>query len=142
MKAAGIIMAILVLAIMLVPGVSAQDGNYTVTPGKAGLQPVIVPLTVGTIVQGETDWYSIYVPSGTTSITADLNWGNPSNSLSLAAIAPDGTIGPLYDSADGAVDGRIFVTISRAGGLASGTWNFRVYGASVSGVQSYNFVAY
>jgi hypothetical protein len=72
----------------------------------------------------------------------DLYWGNPSNSLSLTAIAPDGTIGPFYDSSDGVTDGRIYLTISRTGGIAPGTWVFRVYGVSVVGTQSYNFVTY
>jgi hypothetical protein len=100
------------------------------------------PRTVGTITQGETDWYSVVVPSGRSSITVDLNWGNPSNSLSLTAIAPDGIIGPFYDSSDGVTNGRIYLTISRAGGIAPGTWWFKVYGDSVTGTQSYNFVTY
>jgi len=147
MKVSGTSLAILVCAIMLISGVSAQDVDnhtgYTVTPAGNLHQPaVMAPLTVGTITQGETDWYSVVVPSGRSSITVNLNWGNPSNSLSLAAIAPDGTIGPFYDSSDGTTDGRIFLTISRPGGIAPGTWYFRVYGVSVVGTQSYNFVTY
>jgi hypothetical protein len=72
----------------------------------------------------------------------DLNWGYIPDSLSLTAIAPDGTIGPYYDAADGVTDGRIFLKISRAGGIAPGTWNFKVYGVRVLGTQSYNFVTY
>lgn len=140
-------MLILVCAIVLISGVSAQDvdtsAGYSVTPaGNLHLPAVKAPMTVGTITQGETDWYSVSVPSGKTSITVNLYWGNPSNSLSLTAIAPDGTIGPLYDSSDGVTDGRIYLTISRTGGLAPGTWMFKVYGENVLGTQSYNFVAY
>ena len=147
MKVSGTSLAILVCAIALISGVSAQDvdnhAGYTVTPaGNLRLTAGMSPLTVGTITQGETDWYTIVVPSGRSSITVDLNWGNPSNSLSLAAIAPDGTIGPFFDSSDGTTNGRIFLTITRPGGIAAGTWYFRVYGESVVGTQRYNFVTY
>ena len=139
-------MVILVCAIMLISGVSAQDVDnstgYSVIPAENLHQPLVMsPMTVGTITQGETDWYSVIVPSGATSITVDLNWGNAPNSLSLTAIAPDATIGTFYDADDGVTDGRIFLTISRTGGLTPGTWKFKVYGVTVEGTQSYNFVA-
>jgi hypothetical protein len=147
MKVAGISLVILVCAIMLVPGVSAQNvdksAGYSVTPaGNLFMPAVMSPMTGGTITQGETDWYSVIVPSGAASITANLNWGDTADSLSLTAIAPDGTIGPYYDVSDGVTDGRIFLTISRTGGIAAGTWYFKVYGESVQGSQGYNFVAY
>lgn len=140
-------LAILVCAIMLISGVSAQDVDnsttYSVSPaGTLHLPAVMSPMTVGTITQGETDWYSVTVPSGKSSITADLNWGYVPNSLSLSVIAPDGTLGPYYDASDGVTDGRIFLTISRTGGIAPGTWRFKVYGENVLGTQSYNFVTY
>jgi hypothetical protein len=147
MKVSVISLVILVCAIVLISGVSAQDvdsgAGYTVTPARnLHLPPVMSPLTVGTITQGETDWYSWVVAPGTASITLDLNWGYAPNSLSLTAIAPDATIGPFYDASDGVTNGRIFMTISRTGGIAPGTWKFRVYGVSVVGTQSYNFVIY
>jgi len=140
-------MAILVCALVLISGVSAENvdksAGYTVTPaGNLNLPPGVSPMTVGTITQGETDWYTVTVPTGAASITPDLNWGSVSDSLSLTAIAPDGTAGPYYDSSDGVMDGRIFLTITRAGGIAPGTWRFRVYGESVVGSRSYNFVTY
>lgn len=140
-------MLILVCAIVLISGVSAQDvdtsAGYSVTPaGNLHLPAVKAPMTAGTITQGETDWYSVVVPSGKSSITVDLNWGYAPDSLALTVMAPDGTIGPLYDSSDGVTDGRIFLTISKTGGIAAGTWKFRVYGEYVLGTQSYNFVTY
>jgi hypothetical protein len=147
MKVTGTSLVILVLAIMLIPGVSAQDVDnstgYSVIPAENLHQPLVMsPMTVGSITQGETDWYSVIVPSGASSITVDLNWGYAPDSLSLTAIAPDGIIGPLYDSSDGTTDGRIFTTITRSGGIAPGTWTFKVYGDYVLGTQSYNFVTY
>ena len=142
MKVTGSVLAFLVLAIVLVPGISAQDVDYSVTAGNLYLPSVMSPMTAGTITQGETDWYSVVVPSGISSITVDLNWGYAPDSLTLTAIAPDGSLGPYHDADDGVTDGRIFLTFSRAGGIAAGTWTFKVYGEYVLGTQSYNFVAY
>lgn len=147
MKVSGISLIILIGAAVLVSGVSAQsvDNNagYTVTPaGDLQLPRMFMPMSAATITQGETDWYSYYVSSGTTSITTDLDWGDTSDSLSLTIIAPDGTLGPFYDTSDGVTDGEIALLISRSGGLAPGTWNFRVYGNQVTGAQSYNFFVY
>ncbi len=147
MKVSVTCLAILICTVVLISGVCAQDvdksAGYSVRPaGSLHLPAVVSPMTAGSITQGETDWYSISVPSGTSSITADLNWGYVPDSLSLSVIAPDGTLGPYYDAADGATDGRIFLTISRTGGIAPGTWRFKVYGVTVLGTQSYNFVTY
>jgi hypothetical protein len=142
MKVTGIVLVILVCAIMLIPGVSAQDVDYSVTAGNLNLPVMMSPMTAGTISQGETDWYYVVVPSGASSITVDLNWGYAPDSLTLAAIVPDGAIGPYHDADDGVTDGRILLTISRTGGIAPGTWKFKVYGEHVLGTQSYNFVTY
>jgi Bacterial pre-peptidase C-terminal domain len=147
MRVSVIGLVLLACTLVLVPGVSAQlidhNAGYSATRGGNIVLPAIMsPMTVGTITTGESDWYSIVVPSGRTSLTVDLNWGYAPDSLSLTAIAPDGTVGPDYDADDGVTDGRIFLTISRASGIAPGTWNFRVYGVNVLGTQSYNFVTY
>ena len=147
MNVSRISIAILVCALVLISGVSAQNvdnsAGYSVAPaGNLYLPAVMSPMTAGSITQGQTNWYSVVVPAGKASLTMDLNWGYIPDSLSLTAIAPDGTIGPYYDAADGVTDGRIFLKISRAGGIAPGTWNFKVYGVRVLGTQSYNFVTY
>jgi len=147
MKVSGICLFILVCAALLVSGVSAQNvdknAGYNITPVKnLHLHHVVTPMSVGTITQGETDWYYYVVSSGTSSITADLNWGGTSDSLSLTIVAPDGTIGPYYDAADGIANGRITLMITRTGGLAPGTWRFKVYGDQVTGLRSYNFLVY
>lgn len=147
MKVSGIGFFVLICAILLVSGVSAQkvdeNGNYTVTPvGNVKLPGIIMPLSVGTITLGETDWYYYYVSPGTSSITTDLNWGDTSDSLSLTIVAPDGTLGPYYDLTDGTTNGRITLGISRSPSLTSGTWSFKVYGNQVTGSQGYNFFVY
>ena len=135
-------------ALLLAPVVSAQqaDHNQTiiVVPGDGSKSPVYSILAYDTIVQGETDYFTKYVPSGTSQLTLDLNWGNASNSLSLWVNTPAGLYGPYYDSSDGiAANGRIVLAMSGSGGsLPAGTWEFRVYGDSVSNSEDYTFVAY
>jgi hypothetical protein len=147
MRVSGICLAILICAIVLVSGVSAQDVDsnkgYSVTPaGNLVLPAVMSPMSVGTITQGETDWYSIYVSPGTASLTMDLNWGYTPDSLTLTILAPDDTLGPFYDGSDGTTNARITLVASQPGGLTPGTWKFKVYGENVLGTQSYNFVTY
>lgn len=96
-------------------------------------------MTAGSMSQGQTNWYTYTVPSGTPSLTVDLNWGNPANSLALTVIAPDGTIGPYYDTSG---TGRITLLIKKTGTLAPGTWNIKVYGDHVTGLQRYNLQTY
>ena len=136
------IVAIL-LAAMLIPLAAAEDAEttdaYIVTPASNDSKPQIVPRTQGTITQGETDWYSLYVPPGKDNLWVDLDWGDTSDSLTLTIYSPDGTVlGPYHDAGDA----RIFLRISKSGGLPSGTWNFKVYGERVQGVEDYSFVAY
>ena len=90
-------------------------------------------MAAGTISQGETDWYSVVVPSGTASITADLNWGYVPDSLTLTILAPDATLGPFYDISDGTTNGRITLMVTQTGGITPGTWRFKVYGETVLG---------
>lgn len=147
MKVSGISMAILVCAIMLVPGVSAQNvdnsAGFSITPvGDLNLPGTASPRTVGTITQGQTDWYSTVVTSGTSSLTMDLNWGYVPDSLTLTILSPDATYGPYNDLSDGTTNGRITLMASQTGGLSPGTWKFKVYGERVLGPQSYNFVTY
>lgn len=147
MKVSGISIAILVCALVLISGVSAKNVDnstgYSVIPaGNLHLPVGMSPMTAGTITQGETDWYSTVVSSGTASLITDLNWGYSPNSLSLTILAPDATLGPYYDISDGTMNGRITLMVSQSGGLTPGTWSFRIYGDNVQGSQNYNFVTY
>ncbi|HQD26633.1 pre-peptidase C-terminal domain-containing protein [Methanoculleus sp. DTU007] len=144
MRLYGIATVIMIAAAMLIPTVAAQETgtyNYTVTPaGDTVLKgtSVIVPMNTGSIKQGESKWYSLNVPAGKKELFIDLNWGDTSNSLRLMVYAPDAVLGPYYDAYDG-VNGRICLRISDSVSLFPGTWQFEVYGASVTGTQSYTF---
>ncbi len=123
---------------------SAADKNpYKVTPIKTkdNVQDGVIQIKTvfDTITQGETNWHSEYIGSYYTTLDVDLDWGDSSDSLKLTIYTADGyTLGPYYDSADGSVDGRIHLLIKNSNGIATGTWNYRVYGYSVSGTETYS----
>jgi hypothetical protein len=132
---------------MLIPLAAAEDAEttdaYIVTPVSDDSKPPIVPRTQGTITQGESDWYSLYVPSGVYNLWVDLDWGDTDDSLTLTIYPPGGTaLGPYHDADDGKDDAEIFLRIYKSSGLSSGTWDFEVYGEHVQGVEDYSFVAY
>ena len=114
------------------------NGGYTVTPAT-GHTSIFRPLTISSsITQGQTNSHYTNINGFYTSLNVDLNWGNYANSLQLTIYAPDGHVfGPYYDNDDGNRDGRINLYINNPNGIAQGTWNYKVYGYSVSGTQSY-----
>lgn len=144
MKVHWIVLLIVIGAALFAPAVSAKiieekDGYVITTTNDTLRLPDMFRMSSSTITQGQTDLYSTSVPSGKTAFSPYLYWGTPSNSLSLTIRAPDSLMGPYYDSTDGVVDGRISLRISRAGGLAQGTWKSYVYGYQVTGSQSYTY---
>lgn len=146
LKKCGIVaLLLLLIAPFTIGTVSAEkskSGNpYTITPVTDSSGGDISPAWVyDTITQYQTKYYSKYIGSGVYSMEVDLNWGNPSNSLRLTIYTPDGfTLGPFYDDADGVIDGRIHLGLTKNDGssLAQGTWYDKVYGYSVVGVEDF-----
>lgn len=136
--------------VMLFTGCAMADENnakednvqYKVTPVK--IKEVFedgvidVKTSSGTISQGETNWHSEYIGYYTKKLYINLDWGDTSDSLKLTIYTPDDQIlGPYYDSADGRIDGQIYLQIYSSSGISTGTWNYRVYGQSVSGTETY-----
>jgi hypothetical protein len=132
-------------AVLIAPAVSAkiieEKDGYVIS--TADDEPLFMRMAgmfgSSSITQGQRDYYSTYVPSGTTSFSHYLSWGSVSNSLALTIEAPDRVLGPYYDSSDGITDARISLKVTRAGGLATGTWVSSVYGQSVSGSETYTY---
>lgn len=146
MKVHWLVLLIVIGAALFAPAVSAKiieekDGYIVSTVDD---EPVIGILSRGvastiSITQGETHYYGTYVPPGTVAFSPVLAWGSSANSLSLSISGPGLELGPYYDSSDGITDGRIGLRITRAGGLAAGTWVCAVYGHSVTGSQPYTY---
>jgi len=113
-------------------------GGYTVTPAKDAGGDVGILWVYDTITQGETNWHSKIVSTNINTLNVDLNWGDTTDSLRLKVHTPDGyVLGPYFDDADGAVDGRIYFSIYNPDGIARGTWYYEVYGYSVVGTEDY-----
>jgi hypothetical protein len=91
------------------------------------------------ITQCQAQYYSYYVPNNWHGLTVDLNWGNSANSLQYTLYAADGSeAGPYYDNADGRIDGRICIYLSRNGAvIPTGTYYDMVYGYKVTGTEDY-----
>ncbi|MDD3373218.1 MULTISPECIES: hypothetical protein [Methanoculleus] len=96
-------------------------------------------MSISSIAQGETNWYSTYVAPGTTELVIDLNWGDASNSLRLRIYTPRSVLGPYYNAYDG-VNGRIYLHMKDTVNLHSGIWQFEVYGYQVTGAQDYTII--
>ena len=113
-------------------------GGYTVTPAKDADGDAGIRWVYDTITQGETNWHSKIVSTNINTLNVDLNWGDTTDSLRLRIYTPDGyVLGPYFDNADGAVDGRINLEIYNPDGIAKGTWRYEVYGHSVVGTEDY-----
>jgi hypothetical protein len=126
MKDHWLALLLVVGAALFVPAASAkiveEKSGCVVTTGTDNLRlPEMALSGTQTISQGQTQSYTTSVPRGKTSFFADLNWGVSSNSLALTITAPDATLGPYYDAADGRIDCRINLRITKTSGLESGT---------------------
>jgi hypothetical protein len=142
MKPLKILTVLMVMALFALPvGAQESDTDIIVAPASGttpGGNNAID--TIGSVVQGETDYYYQDIP-GVPRVWTDLNWGVSSNSLTLKVITSEGTVlGPYRDSADGVTDGRIYLSFTKgSGNFAAGKWKFEVYGESVTGSQTYSF---
>ncbi|MDD2472476.1 MAG: PPC domain-containing protein [Methanoculleus sp.] len=129
------IFALMVALVLLVPpafaGSSECDTNAA-PDGDAGICAFYL------IEQGETDYYSTYVPSGSSTLFVNLNWFIPQQSLTLTIISPSGSTYASYHDSD--LDGydnaiiRAWISSPEAG-----TWQFQVYGEKVRETQDYTF---
>lgn len=143
------ISVLVLLALLAVVAASASPANavvadkvggrITVTHGNVLKPSTIMPMSISdSITQGETNWWTRGLSQYSTTMEFDLYWGNPSNSLRMRIYAPDGYVyGPYYDNCDGSLNGYIPCTLYKSGGLPQGTYYVEIYGASVSGTQSY-----
>jgi len=121
--------------------ITANSGEYIVTPAQSTDNTggdIGIRLVYDTITQGETNLHSKIVNTDITVLNVDLNWGDSTDSLRLKIHTADGyVLGPYFDNADGATDGRINLDITNPNGIAKGTWYYEVYGYSVTGTENY-----
>lgn len=131
----------LTMAIMLLvaPAVSAEEQEYTVRP-STGETPSYQGRISDSITQGQTNTHYSNVGSGVNYLEVDLNWGDPTDSLSLTIYTPGNiNLGTYYDGGGG----RIHFDIDpNQGYVEPGKWKFKVYGVEVDGVEDYTFNVY
>lgn len=91
------------------------------------------------IIQGQSDWYSVDVPSGVRMIYLDLFWTTPDNRLSVTLIGPDSSIKrfTIKDSPEN--DSRICVSVEKNTGIPPGKWVCIVLGEMISTEDHYDF---
>ncbi|MFA5332179.1 MAG: hypothetical protein WC342_07350 [Methanoregula sp.] len=66
------------------------------------------------------------VKAGAQETWIDLAWPGSGSSLDLMVYAPDATLGPFNDTADGRADNRIFLDIAGEHNVTPGDWYFMV----------------
>jgi len=78
------------------------------------------------LTSSATNYYQDTVPDGRQHEWIDLDWKDRNKDLDLTVYAPDSTLGPYSDVADGKKDGRIFLDVSSRFNVTPGHWFFRV----------------
>lgn len=131
----------LTMAVMLLvavaPAVSAEEQKYTVRPSTSET-PSAPGRIYDSIREGQTNTHYSNVGSGVNYLEVDLDWGDPTDSLSLTIYTPgDINLGTYYG------DGRIHLNIyPNQSYVEPGQWKFKVYGVEVDGVEDYIFNVY
>ena len=95
----------LTMAVMLLvaPAVSAEEQKYTVRP-STNETPSAPGRISDSIMQGQTNTHYSNVGSGVNYLEVDLDWGDPTDSLSLTMYTPGGSnLGTYYDCGGGRI---------------------------------------
>jgi hypothetical protein len=75
---------------------------------------------------GTSAFYKQTVAPGAKETWIDLEWPDSCAALDLMVYAPDATLGPFNDTADGRRDDRIFLNIAGKGNVTPGDWYYRI----------------
>ena len=99
--------------------------------------PFALPVS-GDVRQGETDYYTYYVPSGATTLEVSLTWDvSNGDALRLLVHPPTGASSSFGDGMDGTINGKIAVRTSIPVTMTASNWRFDVIGLTVDDVTSY-----
>ncbi|MDD4127958.1 MAG: hypothetical protein PHV39_09810, partial [Methanomicrobium sp.] len=96
-----------------------------------------------TILNGETDWYSL-TPSGSSQLSFELRWGDNDTELSMSVVSPSGTFWHFSDMDDEKDDSAVRMTILKAESyfMDNGKWTIAVSGADVHSKTNYDICWY
>ena len=99
--------------------------------------PFALPV-YGDVRQGETDYYTYYVPAGATTLEVSLTWDvSNGDALRLLVHPPTGASSSFGDGMDGTINGKIAVRTTIPAMMTASTWGFDVVGVSVDDIASY-----
>lgn len=106
------------------------NGTYTVS---------VVTVKTGTFLPvnnmnfstspSRTTFFKQTIADGAKETWVDLAWPDMKSPLDLMVYAPDATLGPFNDTADGIVDHRIFINVAGEKNVTPGDWYYRVRNA-------------
>jgi len=122
---------------------STQARNVTLNPAYSGesayaintitvssdSEPLLVNNMRFDVMPSTANFYTDVVPAGKQHEWIDLDWKDPKKELGLMVYAPDATLGPYTDMADGRKDARIFLDVSSLLNVTPGNWFFKVRNA-------------
>ncbi|MCE5338837.1 MAG: hypothetical protein LLF90_09155 [Methanomicrobiaceae archaeon] len=136
------IFALVLALVLIVPPVFAgsSECGINTAPQEGTLENDAGICAFYFIQQGETNYHSAYVPSGSSTLFVNLNWFVPQQSLTLKILSPDGNTYAYYHDSDldGYKNAQIRTSISSP---EAGMWRFQVYGEVVRDTQDYSFEA-
>ena len=95
-----------------------------------------------TLDPGERRFFAVPVREGASHHWVDIRWNASAGDLALLICPPDGCLGPYTDADDGVIDGRIFLDISSAEGLAPGDWYYELRHSGGEGPVAFSFETY
>lgn len=91
-----------------------------------GGEPLLVNDKAFSVLPSTSNYYVDEVPKEKQHEWVDLDWKDITRDLSLTVYAPDATLGPYMDMADGKKDGRIFLDVGSLLNVTPGHWFFKV----------------
>lgn len=100
---------------------SLSDISQNLSPSVHGTESFVwVPLS------GTTRFFRDTLPAGTPRYWMDITWNDPYRDLRVTVFSPDGLVGTYANTANGRVDGRIFLEMEQDSGLPYGNWYYVV----------------
>lgn len=134
--------AALILILALLPPVAAVEGDPSdlsqllLTPANVSTDQV-APMNgtpeystlkkpAGHPLSGTTRFFRDTLPAGTPRYWMDITWNDPSRNLQVTVFSPEGSLGPYSNTANGRIDGRIFLALGKDPALPSGDWYYEI----------------
>ena len=121
------------------PAAPALAGEVNATPSGCTTGNLVLPRMDGPRPLGSSRFYREIIPPGTSRSWVDLAWNPDPGPYTLYVYSPDTVLGPYGNSANGVLDGRIFLEIAADSNLTPGSWYYQVRGNGNPPCNGYSF---